>query len=81
VIYVHEIRIEVQVLVTAHLDRGVRGLLGDGARREGHLGEEPVGRQRHAGDGTSGKLSGRGDKNLLDLGMRGPGPVGSERCH
>ena len=69
------------MLVAAHLDRGVRGLLSPSARREGHLGEDPVGRKGHAGDGPSGELGGGGGENLLDLGMGGLGPVGSERCH
>ena len=66
---IHQVGIEIQVLVAAHLNRGVRGLLSPSARREGHLSEHPVGRKRHAGDGPSGELSGGGDKNLLDLGM------------
>jgi hypothetical protein len=78
---VHQVRVEVQVLVTAHLNRGICGLVGRGAWWEGELGEEGVGWERHAGDGSCGELSGRGAEDLLDLGMRGLGPVGSEWCH
>jgi hypothetical protein len=78
---IHQVRVEVQVLIAAGLNRGVGGLVGRGAWREGELGEEGVGRERHAGDGSRGEVSGRGAEDLLDLRMGGLGPVGSEGCH
>ena len=78
---IHQVRIEVQMLVPAHLDCGIGWSVGGRAWREGQLREEAVRRERHAGDGASGELGGGGDEDLLDLGMRGLSPVGSERCH
>lgn len=69
------------MLLTAHLHRGVGSLVGGGAWREGQLREEPVRREGHAGDGPGGEIRRRGYQDLLDLGVGGPDPVGSERRH
>lgn len=46
-INVHQIRIEIQMLVLSHLNRGVGRFLGLGAWWEGELGEESVGWEGH----------------------------------
>lgn len=46
VVNVEEVTVQVQVLVLAHLYRGVRHILRDGARREGQLRKCSEGRQR-----------------------------------
>ncbi len=45
---IHQIRIQIQMLIFSHLDRGIGRFLGFGAWWEGKLGEEGVGRE---GDG------------------------------
>jgi hypothetical protein len=46
-INVHQIRIEIQMLVLSQLNRGVGRFLGLGAWWEGELGEEGVGWEGH----------------------------------
>lgn len=69
------------MLVTTHLHRGISSLVSRGAWWEGQLCEERIWREGHAGDGPGGEIRGRGDEDLLDLGVRGPDPVGSKRRH
>ena len=80
VVDVQQIAVEVQVLVTAHLDGGVGRLVGRGAWWEVKLGEDGEGRQGHFGDALGAEL-GLVDDDLLDIGVGGLNPVWRERGH
>ena len=68
------------VLVRPDLDRRVRGLVGQGAGREGQLGEVAEGGEADLGDALGAEL-GLVNQDFLDVGVRGLRPVGRERCH
>lgn len=83
VVNIHQIAVQVQVLPPPHLHRGVRRRGGLRARRELEAGEEAAGRDRDLGEGLGGEVGGGvgGKDDFLDVGVRGLGPEGFERCH
>lgn len=80
VVNVQQVAVEVEVAVLGHLDGGVGGLVGGGAGREGHLGEEAKGRQGHARQALGREL-GLVDDDLLDGRVRRLLPVRLEGRH
>lgn len=80
VVDVHEVRVQGEMSVAAHLHGGPGGRGGAGARREGHLGEEGAGGEGDAGETPGAEAIGRGGYDLLDVGVRhsggGDGGVG-----
>jgi hypothetical protein len=84
VIDIDEVRVQIQVAATAHLDGGIRGPGSGRAGRKGELGEEAVGWQRHLGVGGRGEGGRVVDLDFLDGRVRGLGPGGFQRagfCH
>jgi hypothetical protein len=80
VIDIEQVAIEVQVCPRTHLDCGVRGLGGDGARRKGHLGVDSIGRERDLGEAL-GSVFGLVDDDLLDIRVGWLRPMGLNWCH
>jgi hypothetical protein len=81
VVDVQQVAVEVQVLVTAELNGSVGRAVGQGTRRECHLGVECKGGERHPGDALGGEL-GIVDDDLLDVRMGWTVPGRGEwSCH
>lgn len=80
VVDVQQVAVQVKVPVTAHLDRRVGGLGGDGARRELQLGEQAERREGNFGDALGGE-GGLIDDDLLDVGVRRLRPVRLDGSH
>lgn len=80
VVDVEQIAVQVQVLVTAILNRRVRGLGGIRAGRKVEAGIKAPGRHGHLGEALGLEL-GFVDDDLLDLGVGGLNPVRRERGH
>lgn len=79
---IHQITVQIQVLISTHLNCGIRCL---GSRRtwwKGEFGKDTEGREVDEGDGLGSELLRVGRKdNLLDEWVRGLRPVGGEWCH
>jgi hypothetical protein len=76
VVDVHEVRVQGEVLVAAHLDGGPGRQGSAGAGREGHLCEEGPGCEGYAGETPGAEAVGRGGDDLLDVGVRHGGEDG-----
>lgn len=77
---VQQIAVEIQVLVLAHLHRGIGRLAGHGARRKLELGEQAKRRHRHLGQALGHEVGATGD-DILDVRVGGLLPGWRKRCH
>ena len=80
VVDVQQVAVEVQVLVTAILNRRIRGLGGIRAGREIEAGVQTPGRDGDPGEALGLEL-GLVDDDFLDFGVGGANPVRRERGH
>lgn len=80
VVDVYQIAVQVEVLISAHLDSGVSWLIGLSCWWEVDLGVESVWCNLNSGDGLRSKF-GIVDDDLLDLRPRWLWPEGNEWCH
>jgi hypothetical protein len=82
-IYINQIAVQVQMGISAHLDRRIRRRSGFRARREGHLGEEAKGRKGDFGDGLRGEgiIAIAAVYHFLDFAMGRLGPMRNEGRH
>lgn len=77
---VKQVTVQVQVLVTAVLNRRIRRLVRHSAGWEAHFGVQAKGRNGESRQGLGGEL-GFIDDDFLDLGVRRLSPGWGKRCH
>lgn len=66
-INIHQITIQIQMLVLSHLNRSIRWFVGLGAWWEVEFGEDSVGWEGYFGEGLGGEVRGvAGEDNFLD---------------
>lgn len=82
VIDIHQITIQIQMLVPSHLHSGISWFLSLGTWWEAHLRVESVGWEVDFGEGLGGEVLGVGrEDHFLDGGVGRLGPGGREGCH
>ena len=79
-VYVNQVAVQVEVLISAHLDGGVGWLIGLSCWWKVDFGVESVWRDLNSGDGLGSKF-GIVDDDLLDLRPRWLWPERNEWCH
>jgi hypothetical protein len=78
---VQQIAVQVEMRIATSLHSSVCGLADARARRKFELCKDGKGRERNARDTFGSEFLGVDDYDLLDLGVGGLVPVGSERSH
>jgi hypothetical protein len=81
VIDVKQITVQVEMRITTCLHSSVSGFADARARRKFEFCKDRKGRERNTRDALGGEFLGVDDDDLLDLGVGGLVPVGSERSH